>query len=95
MIHQGGVSDGYKKYIAEKEVPDDTFTEDSVALFRVQGSGPDNMQAIQVEPVCPAFISLLFFLYILLSSLTMVRQLSEQFILILTMQIFLFLMLEN
>lgn len=51
-FYQGGISEGYKKYIAEKEIPDDTYNEDGVALFRIQGSGPDNMQAIQVEPVC-------------------------------------------
>lgn len=49
--HQGGLSEGYKNYIAEKELPDDTYAEDGLALFRVQGSGPENMQAIQVEPV--------------------------------------------
>lgn len=49
--HQGGLSEGYKKYLAEKELPDDTYTEDGLALFRVQGTGPENMQAIQVEPV--------------------------------------------
>lgn len=59
-IQQGGAGDGYKKYIAEKGIPDDTYSEDSVALFRIQGSGPDNMQAIQVEPVCPASLSLLY-----------------------------------
>ncbi|GMH03158.1 hypothetical protein Nepgr_004997 [Nepenthes gracilis] len=51
MVFKGGLSEGYKKYIAEKEIPDDTYSKDGVALFRVQGSGPDNMQAIQVEPV--------------------------------------------
>lgn len=56
--HQGGLSEGYKKYIAEKELPDDTYTEDGLALFRVQGTGPENMQAIQVEPVS----SVLYFL---------------------------------
>lgn len=49
--HQGGLSEGYKKYIAENELPDDTYAEDGLALFRVQGSGPENMQSIQVEPV--------------------------------------------
>lgn len=48
---QGGVSSGYKNYIAEKEIVDNTYTDDGVALFRVQGYGPENMQAIQVEPV--------------------------------------------
>lgn len=38
--------------IAEKEIADDTYTEDGIALFRVQGSGPENMQSIQVESVC-------------------------------------------
>ena len=52
---QGGISEGYKTYIAQKEIPDDTYNENGVALFRIQGSGPDNMQAIQVEPVCPDF----------------------------------------
>lgn len=32
-------------------MPDDTYSQDGLALFRVQGTGPDNMQAIQVEPV--------------------------------------------
>ncbi|XP_027332141.1 villin-4-like isoform X1 [Abrus precatorius] len=51
IVFKGGLSDGYKNYVAEKEIPDETYTEDGVALFRIQGSGPDNMQAIQVEPV--------------------------------------------
>lgn len=51
QICQGGLSVGYKKYIAEKELPDDTHTVEGRALFRVQGTGPENMQAIQVETV--------------------------------------------
>ncbi|KAL9260619.1 Villin-4-like protein [Drosera capensis] len=51
IVFKGGLGDGYKKYVEEKEIPDDTYSADGVALFRVQGSGPDNMQAIQVEPV--------------------------------------------
>ncbi|KAK9989703.1 hypothetical protein SO802_029942 [Lithocarpus litseifolius] len=49
IVFKGGLSDGYKNYIAEKEIPDETYKEDGVALFRVQGTGPENMQAIQVE----------------------------------------------
>ena len=52
---QGGIGSGYKKYIAEKEVDDDTYNENGLALFRIQGSGPENMQAIQVDPVCVIF----------------------------------------
>lgn len=51
MCQQGGLSEGYKKFLAEKELPNDTYSEDGIALFRVQGTGPDNMQAIQVDPV--------------------------------------------
>ncbi|CAJ2637793.1 villin-4-like [Trifolium pratense] len=57
IVFKGGLSDGYKTYIAEKEIPDDTYTEDSLGLFRIQGSGPDNMQAIQVEPVASSLNS--------------------------------------
>jgi len=49
---QGGVSDAFKKYIAENDIPDTTYEAEGVALFRVQGSGPENMQAIQIEAVC-------------------------------------------
>ncbi|KAM7473514.1 hypothetical protein LguiB_020757 [Lonicera macranthoides] len=57
VIFKGGLSDGYKKYIAENELPDDTYTEDGIALFRVQGTGPENMQAIQLEPVASSLNS--------------------------------------
>ncbi|KAI3830341.1 hypothetical protein MKW92_030870 [Papaver armeniacum] len=48
---------GYKNYIAENGVADETYSEDGVALFRVQGSGPENMQAIQVAPVASSLNS--------------------------------------
>ncbi|KAL2338665.1 hypothetical protein Fmac_013111 [Flemingia macrophylla] len=54
---QGGQSDGYKNHIAEKGIPDETYSEDGVALFRIQGYGPENMQAIQVEPVASSLNS--------------------------------------
>ncbi|KAL8467765.1 hypothetical protein ACS0TY_031125 [Phlomoides rotata] len=57
IVFKGGLSKGYKNYIAEKELPDDTYTEEGLAFFRVQGSGPDNMQAIQVEPVASSLNS--------------------------------------
>ncbi|KAG5096874.1 hypothetical protein JHK82_046728 [Glycine max] len=57
IVFKGGLSDGYKNYIAEKEIPDETYNEDGVALFRIQGTGPDNMQAIQVEPVASSLNS--------------------------------------
>ena len=48
---QGGASTGYKKYVSENATEDDTYSDNGVALFRVQGSGPENMQAIQVDTV--------------------------------------------
>ncbi|KAF8086402.1 hypothetical protein N665_0627s0014 [Sinapis alba] len=51
ITFKGGLSDAFKKYIAENEVPDTTYDAEGVALFRVEGSGPDNMQAIQIEAV--------------------------------------------
>ncbi|XP_071742121.1 villin-5-like isoform X3 [Rutidosis leptorrhynchoides] len=57
MILKGGLSNGYKKYISDKGLPDDTYKEDGIALFRVQGSGPENMQSIQVEPVASSLNS--------------------------------------
>ena len=55
-IFQGGLTDGYKNFIAKKEILDETYQEDGVALFRVQGSGPENMQAIQVDPFFKKFL---------------------------------------
>lgn len=57
IIFKGGLSEAYKKHLAEAELPDATYTEDGLALFRVQGSGPENMQAIQVEPVASSLNS--------------------------------------
>ncbi|XP_020265877.1 villin-5-like isoform X2 [Asparagus officinalis] len=57
IVFKGGVSSGYKKFIEDNAIEDDTYTEDGVALFRVQGSGPYNMQAIQVEPVASCLSS--------------------------------------
>lgn len=51
ILIQGGTSTGYKKFVSENNIEDDTYSESGVALFRVQGSGPENMQAIQVDTV--------------------------------------------
>ncbi|CAJ1975880.1 unnamed protein product [Sphenostylis stenocarpa] len=57
IVFKGGLGEGYKTYIAEKEIPDETYNENGVALFRIQGSGPENMQAIQFEPVASSLNS--------------------------------------
>ncbi|OIW09546.1 hypothetical protein TanjilG_30865 [Lupinus angustifolius] len=51
IIFKGGNSPGYKKFIEEEGMVDETYNENRVALFRVQGTSPDNMQAIQVDQV--------------------------------------------
>ncbi|XP_037416188.1 villin-3-like isoform X1 [Triticum dicoccoides] len=57
VIFKGGASTGYKKFVSENGIQDDSYSENGVALFRVQGSGPDNMQAIQVDAVAPSLNS--------------------------------------
>ncbi|KAF8733142.1 hypothetical protein HU200_015515 [Digitaria exilis] len=57
QVFKGGLSSGYKKFIAENGIDDDSYSEEGLALFRVQGSGPENMQAIQVEPVASSLNS--------------------------------------
>ncbi|WVY94222.1 hypothetical protein V8G54_033310 [Vigna mungo] len=51
VIFKGGNSSGYRNFIEEKGMVDDTYNENLVALFRVQGTSLDNMQAIQVDQV--------------------------------------------
>ncbi|GMI81723.1 villin 1 [Hibiscus trionum] len=51
IVYKGGISAGYKKFIAETGIDDDTYDEKKTALFRVQGTSPENMQAIQVDHV--------------------------------------------
>ncbi|XP_039041546.1 LOW QUALITY PROTEIN: villin-1-like [Hibiscus syriacus] len=51
IVYKGGISAGYKKFIAETGLDDDTYDERKTALFRVQGTNPENMQAIQVDQI--------------------------------------------
>ncbi|XP_077238711.1 villin-like 1 [Tasmannia lanceolata] len=51
IVFKGGMSSGYKRFISENGIADETYDEHKTALFRVQGSSPDNMQAIQVDLV--------------------------------------------
>jgi len=43
--------------LLQKISHDDSYSEEGLALFQVQGSGPENMQAIQVEPVASSLNS--------------------------------------
>ncbi|PON63017.1 Villin [Parasponia andersonii] len=51
IIYKGGKSAGYRKFISEKGIDDQTYDESKDALFRIQGTSSDNMQAIQVDQV--------------------------------------------
>uniref|UniRef100_A0A0D9X5Q1 HP domain-containing protein n=1 Tax=Leersia perrieri TaxID=77586 RepID=A0A0D9X5Q1_9ORYZ len=57
QVFKGGLSSGYKKFISENGIDDDTYLKDGLALFRIQGSGPENMQAIQVDAVASSLNS--------------------------------------
>lgn len=48
---QGGVSSGYKKLIADKGLPDETYTTESIALIRISGTAIHNNKIMQVDAV--------------------------------------------
>ncbi|XP_042492503.1 villin-1 isoform X2 [Macadamia integrifolia] len=50
IVFKGGMSSRYKCFISEKEITDETSGEEKMALFRIQESGPNSMQAVQVDP---------------------------------------------
>ncbi|KAH0759809.1 hypothetical protein KY290_023302 [Solanum tuberosum] len=51
LVLKGGLSSGYKNYIADKGLNDETYTADSVALIRFSGTSVHNNKAVQVDAV--------------------------------------------
>lgn len=51
-LTQGGLSSGYKKLIADKGLPDETYTTESVAFIRISGTSTHNNKVVQVDAVC-------------------------------------------
>ncbi|XP_062085157.1 villin-1 [Humulus lupulus] len=51
IIYKGGKSAGYRKFLAEEGINDEMYNESEDAFFRIQGTSPDNMRAIQVDQV--------------------------------------------
>ena len=51
-LTQGGLSSGYKKFIADKGLPDETYAAESVALIRISGTSIHNNKVVQVDAVC-------------------------------------------
>ncbi|KAI5075352.1 hypothetical protein GOP47_0009925 [Adiantum capillus-veneris] len=48
-LFKGGLSSGFKKKVEDQGLDDDTYKDEGIALFRVQGTGPHNSKAIQVD----------------------------------------------
>ncbi|KAL2466043.1 Villin-2 [Abeliophyllum distichum] len=57
VILKGGMSSGYKNYIADKGLNDETYTDDGVALVRISGTSVHNNKAIQVDAVATSLNS--------------------------------------
>ncbi|RDX72501.1 Villin-2, partial [Mucuna pruriens] len=51
VILKGGLSSGYKNLIADKDVPDETYTVEGVALIRISGTSIHNNKSLQVDAV--------------------------------------------
>ncbi|KAK4485445.1 hypothetical protein RD792_008086 [Penstemon davidsonii] len=57
VILKGGLSSGYKNYIADKGLNDETYTVDGVALISISGTSLHNNKALQVEAVATSLNS--------------------------------------
>ncbi|KAK7392904.1 hypothetical protein VNO78_21354 [Psophocarpus tetragonolobus] len=51
VILKGGLSSGYKNLIADKDVSDETYTAESIALIRISGTSIHNNKSVQVDAV--------------------------------------------
>ncbi|KAJ4791689.1 hypothetical protein LUZ62_042935 [Rhynchospora pubera] len=57
VLLKGGISTGYKKLIADKNMTDETYTSDGIALVQVSGTSAHNNKSIQVEAVASSLSS--------------------------------------
>ncbi|URE45106.1 Villin headpiece domain, partial [Musa troglodytarum] len=55
VVLKGGISSGYKEFIAEKNLNDETYTSDGIALMQVSGASVHNNKAVQVDAVNEVF----------------------------------------
>ncbi|KAG2540640.1 hypothetical protein PVAP13_9NG578000 [Panicum virgatum] len=51
VILKGGISSGYKKFVEEKGLKDETYCADGIALIRVSGTSVHNNKTLQVDAV--------------------------------------------
>nr|XP_043638185.1 villin-2-like [Erigeron canadensis] len=49
VVLKGGLSSGYKSYIADKELNDETYSPDTSALIEISGTSVHNNKALQVD----------------------------------------------
>ncbi|WOK96048.1 villin-2-like isoform X1 [Canna indica] len=57
IVLKGGISLGYKKFIADKNLNDETYTSDGIALIQVTGTSVHNNKAVQVDAVATSLSS--------------------------------------
>ncbi|XP_071720495.1 villin-2 [Rutidosis leptorrhynchoides] len=57
VVLKGGLSSGYKNYIADKGLNDETYSSDGVALIQISGTSVHNNKAVQVEAVATSLNS--------------------------------------
>ncbi|KAF5938277.1 hypothetical protein HYC85_025783 [Camellia sinensis] len=57
VVLKGGMSSGYKNYIADKGLNDETYTADCVALIRISGTSVHKNKAVQVDAVATSLNS--------------------------------------
>ncbi|KAK2416960.1 villin [Trifolium repens] len=57
VVLKGGVSSGYKKLIADKGLPDETYTAENIALIRISGTSIHNNKTMQVDAVATSLNS--------------------------------------
>ncbi|KAK1366196.1 HP domain-containing protein [Heracleum sosnowskyi] len=57
VVLKGGISSGYKNYIADKGLNDETYNADCVALIEISGTAVHNNKAVQVDAVATSLNS--------------------------------------
>ncbi|OVA13838.1 Villin headpiece [Macleaya cordata] len=57
VVFKGGISSGYKIFIADQGLNDETYTADGVVLIRISGTSLHNNKAIQVDAVATSLNS--------------------------------------
>uniref|UniRef100_A0A0A9CHT3 HP domain-containing protein n=1 Tax=Arundo donax TaxID=35708 RepID=A0A0A9CHT3_ARUDO len=57
VILKGGISSGYKKFVEQKGLTDETYSADGVALVRISGTSVHNNKTLQVDAVSTSLSS--------------------------------------